>query len=103
MGEVGLASDSRITPASGFTLWFTGLSGSVKSTLGECIRRYTKGLYRRALAGDIPQFTGVSDPYEEPLEPELVIDTEQEDVAASAARVIGHLGELGYLRSVVDA
>jgi adenylylsulfate kinase len=75
----------------------------VKASLDACIRRDTKGLYRRALAGEIPQFTGVSDPYEEPLEPELVIDTEQEDVAASAARVIGQLGELGYLRSETDA
>jgi len=75
----------------------------VKASLDECIRRDTKGLYRRALAGELPQFTGVSDPYEEPLAPELVIDTEQEDVAASAARVIGHLGELGYLRSLADA
>src|SRR5881398_2738182 len=58
----------------------------VKASLDECIRRDTKGLYRRALAGELPQFTGVSDPYEEPLAPELVIDTEQEDVAASAAR-----------------
>src|SRR2546429_233375 len=41
----------------------------VRASLDECIRRDTKGLYRRALAGEIPQFTGVSDPYEEPLSP----------------------------------
>jgi len=75
----------------------------VKASLDECARRDTKGLYRRALAGQIPQFTGVSDPYEEPLQPELVVDTEQEGIGESAARVIGRLVELGYLGSGADA
>ena len=75
----------------------------VKASLDECVRRDTKGLYRRALAGEIPQFTGVSDPYEEPLRPELVIDTEREVVGESAARVIDRLVELGYLRGATDA
>src|SRR5258708_6203509 len=74
----------------------------VKASLDQCVRRDTKGLYRRALAGEIPQFTGVSDPYEEPLSPELVVDTEREDVATSAARVFDRLVELGYLRSGSD-
>src|SRR2546422_10527748 len=75
----------------------------VKASLDECIRRDTKGLYARALAGEIPQFTGVSDPYEEPLAAELVIDTEREEVADSASRVIDRLFELGHLRSPGDA
>jgi adenylylsulfate kinase len=75
----------------------------VKASLEECARRDTKGLYARALAGEIPQFTGVSDPYEEPLAPELVVDTEREDVATSATRVIDRLVELGYLASGADA
>ena len=75
----------------------------VRASLDECIRRDTKGLYRRALAGEIPQFTGVSDPYEEPLAPELVIDTEREEVADSASRVIDRLLELGHLRTPGDA
>jgi adenylyl-sulfate kinase len=75
----------------------------VKASLDACIGRDTKGLYRRALAGEIPQFTGVSDPYEEPVAPELVIDTERADVATSAARVIDRLLELGYLRNASDA
>ena len=75
----------------------------VKASLDECIRRDTKGLYRRALAGELPQFTGVSDPYEEPVSPELVIDTEREQVGESAARVINRLLELGHLRSPGDA
>jgi adenylyl-sulfate kinase len=75
----------------------------VKASLDACIGRDTKGLYRRALAGEILQFTGVSDPYEEPLAPELTIDTERETVGTSAARVIARLVELGYLRSASDA
>jgi len=75
----------------------------VKASLDQCVRRDTKGLYRRALAGEIPQFTGVSDPYEEPLSPELVIDTESEQIADSASRVIDRLFELGHLRSPGDA
>jgi adenylyl-sulfate kinase len=75
----------------------------VKASLEACVRRDTKGLYARALTGEIAQFTGVSDPYEEPLAPELVVDTEREDVATGAARVIERLVELGYLRSASDA
>jgi adenylylsulfate kinase len=75
----------------------------VKASLDACIRRDTKGLYRRAMTGEIPQFTGVSDPYEEPLDPELVVDTEHEVVGESAARVIDRLQELGHLRRVVGA
>jgi len=75
----------------------------VKASLDECIRRDTKGLYRRALAGEIPQFTGVSDPYEEPVSPELVIDTEREEIADSTSRVIDRLFALGHLRSSGDA
>src|SRR5437899_4506439 len=75
----------------------------VRASLDECIRRDTKGLYRRALAGEIPQFTGVSDPYEAPLEPELVVDTEQEPLEHSVARVIDRLVELEYLGSGTNA
>jgi adenylylsulfate kinase len=75
----------------------------VRASLAACIRRDTKGLYRRALAGEIAQFTGVSDPYEEPLAPELVVDTERESVAESAARVLARLAELGYVRNGADA
>jgi adenylylsulfate kinase len=75
----------------------------VKASLDECIRRDTKGLYRKALAGEIPQFTGVSDPYEEPPAAELVIDTEREEITDSASRVIDRLFELGHLRSAGDA
>ncbi|HXF06522.1 MAG TPA: adenylyl-sulfate kinase [Blastocatellia bacterium] len=62
-----------------------------------CIERDVKGLYRKALAGMIPHFTGISDPYEEPLQPELIIHSHQETPEESARRVIARLEELGYL------
>lgn len=74
----------------------------VKASLDECVRRDTKGLYKKALAGEIPQFTGVSDPYEEPERPELVVETEHEDLATSTERVLARLVELGYLRKDGD-
>lgn len=75
----------------------------VHASLDECIRRDVKGLYKKALAGDIPQFTGVSDPYEAPEHPELVVNTESEDLATSTTRVIDRLLELGYLRNGTHA
>ena len=74
----------------------------VKASLDECVRRDTKGLYKKALAGEIPQFTGVSDPYEEPERPELVVETEHEDLGTSTERVLARLVELGYLRKDGD-
>src|SRR6266542_3764991 len=75
----------------------------IRASHEACVRRDAKGLYRRALAGEIPQFTGVSDPYEEPLAPELVVDTERERVEQSAGRVLQRLIELGHLRNGADA
>jgi adenylylsulfate kinase len=60
----------------------------VRATVDECERRDVKGLYKRAREGDLDQFTGVSDPYEEPEAPEMVIETEREQPADSAARVV---------------
>jgi adenylyl-sulfate kinase len=60
----------------------------VKASVEACAQRDPKGLYAEALQGRIPEFTGVSDPYEEPLHPELVIDTERETKEQSAARIV---------------
>jgi 3',5'-nucleoside bisphosphate phosphatase len=60
----------------------------VRASLDECERRDVKGLYERARSGKIEGFTGVSDPYEEPLSPELVIDTEGEAPHQSVARLV---------------
>jgi adenylylsulfate kinase len=69
----------------------------VAPPLEECIRRDVKGLYQKAIAGEIKQFTGISDPYEEPLSPEIAIDTSRVSVDEGVARILGTLRELGYL------
>ena len=71
----------------------------VAPPLEECVARDTKGLYKKALAGEIQQFTGVSDPYEPPGAPELTIDTSSVDIATAVARVKARLAELGYLQA----
>jgi adenylylsulfate kinase len=65
----------------------------VHCSLDELVRRDVKGLYRRALAGEIPHFTGVSDPYEQPLDPEVAVDTAVESVDESVLRVLAALDE----------
>jgi adenylyl-sulfate kinase len=61
------------------------------------IERDTKGLYKKALAGEIKGFTGINDPYEAPLDPELVIHTDKETPAESAGRILAALRELRYI------
>jgi adenylylsulfate kinase len=65
----------------------------VQASVEECERRDVKGLYAKARTGEIKEFTGVSDPYEPPLNPELVLDTESESPEQSAAKIIGFLEE----------
>lgn len=69
----------------------------VSCPVEACIRRDVKGYYREALAGGRPHFTGVSDPYEEPLHPEVVVETEHEGPEQGIQRVVRELEALGYL------
>ena len=69
----------------------------VATPIEECARRDIKGLYAKAFAGEIKNFTGVSDPYEAPLQPELVLKTVGEPPEASAQRVIEALEAHGLL------
>jgi adenylyl-sulfate kinase len=69
----------------------------VKASVEECARRDVKGMYAKAFAGEIANFTGVSDPYEEPENPEIVCDTEHETLEESTAKVIAYLEENGYI------
>ena len=69
----------------------------VKCPIDICRQRDVKGLYKLADAGKIKEFTGVSDPYEEPEHPELVVETDRETVEESVARILAKLTELGYL------
>ncbi len=72
----------------------------VDAPIEVCADRDVKGLYKKAFAGEIPQFTGVSDPYEPPASPELHIKTTEEEPQESARRVLLKLEELGYLQPV---
>jgi adenylylsulfate kinase len=69
----------------------------VATPVEECERRDVKGLYAKARAGEIPEFTGVSDPYEEPASPELRIDTQESTPEESARVVLAKLEELGCI------
>jgi adenylylsulfate kinase len=71
----------------------------VHCSLDELVRRDTKGLYMRALSGELKRFTGISDPYEEPLSPEVAVDTEHEDVDQCVAKILAALDRLGYVRN----
>ena len=69
----------------------------VNTPLEICIKRDVKGMYKKALAGEIKGFTGVDDPYEAPVRPEIMIETETETPDMSAARILGKLEQLGLI------
>jgi len=72
----------------------------VATSLATCAERDVKGLYAKALAGQIPQFTGVSDPYEPPTAPEVVVHTDREPVETSVRQILACLERLGLSRAV---
>ena len=69
----------------------------VDCNLEECERRDPKGLYKRARAGEIKEFTGISAPYEPPLNPEIVVNTGKADVETCVLQVLSYLEEKGYI------
>lgn len=69
----------------------------VEAPIDVLAERDVKGLYKKALAGEIKNFTGVSDPYEPPLNPEIVCNSAAETVEQSRAKIMSRLAELGYL------
>jgi len=69
----------------------------VNASVEECARRDVKGLYAKALAGEIPQFTGVSDPYEAPENPEIELCTADETLDESVGKVIAYLEQNGWI------
>ena len=69
----------------------------VECPVEECAKRDVKGMYAKAFAGEIKNFTGVSDPYEEPENPEIVCHTAQETLEESTAKVIAYLEEHDYI------
>jgi adenylylsulfate kinase len=74
----------------------------VDAPLEVCAERDVKGLYKKAFAGEIEQFTGVSDPYEPPAAPDLVLKTDEEEPQESARKVIEKLEFFGYLPTEQD-
>ncbi|MBW7899001.1 putative adenylyl-sulfate kinase [Candidatus Brocadiaceae bacterium B188] len=70
----------------------------VKCPLDVCEQRDTKGLYKKARAGEVKEFTGISAPYEEPLHPELTIDTSTMTVDESTRTVLNYLEARGYVK-----
>ena len=69
----------------------------VDASVETCEKRDVKGLYKKARAGEIPEFTGVSAPYEAPERPEIVLDTNRQNVEESVEQVVRYLEEKGYL------
>ncbi|MCD6131005.1 MAG: adenylyl-sulfate kinase [Candidatus Hydrothermae bacterium] len=69
----------------------------VKCPVEVCIERDVKGMYKKALKGEIKNFTGIDDPYEEPLNPEVIVETDKETVEESVGKVMRKLAELGYI------
>lgn len=72
----------------------------MQAPLEVLAERDVKGLYRRAMAGEIPNFTGVSDPYEPPEQPDVTVDSSREPVEAGVERIWHLLVQRGYLSAV---
>jgi len=75
----------------------------VKCPLAVLAERDVKGLYKKALAGEIKEFTGVSDPYEEPLAPAIVVETDQETVEFSSNKIIYELERRGLVPGIFES
>ncbi len=69
----------------------------VQCSIEKLAERDVKGLYKKALAGEIPHFSGVSDPYEPPLNPEVSVSSETETVDQSLAKILGYLESKGII------
>lgn len=69
-----------------------------KCPLDVCIERDVKGMYKKAMRGEIKEFTGISDPYEEPLDPEILLQTDKETPQESVEKVWKRLEDMGYLK-----
>jgi len=69
----------------------------VKTNLDECERRDPKGLYKKARSGEIPQFTGISAPYQEPENPEIIVDTQKNTKEECSQQILDYLIKNSYI------
>ena len=74
-----------------------GLLDADRQLIEVLAERDVKGLYKKALAGEIPNFTGVSDPYEPPAQPEVVTHSDTETIEESAEKVLAYLADSGLI------
>ena len=93
---VPLISPYRVTRANARKEIPTFFEVWVKASVDECIKRDPKGLYKKALDGEIKNLTGLQAPYEEPENPELIIDTEKLSVEESVKAITSKIQDLGY-------
>jgi bifunctional enzyme CysN/CysC len=70
----------------------------VRCSLQTCIQRDPRGLYKRAIDGELPQLTGINSPYEEPLNPDIVLDTEHESIEENLRAILGMMKSKGIIR-----
>lgn len=75
----------------------------VKAPLEVCITRDVKGMYRKALAGEIKNFTGIDDPYEPPFAPEVTVETSRETPEDSTTRILRSLEQLALIEPLPEA
>ncbi|MBV9720232.1 MAG: adenylyl-sulfate kinase [Candidatus Eremiobacteraeota bacterium] len=75
----------------------------VRCSLDELVRRDVKGLYKKAIAGELQHFTGVSDPYEAPENPDVTVDSETESIEESVGKILTELKRRGYLPTDASA
>ncbi len=96
---------AAISPFENVREWSRDLIGDTfievyaRCPVEKCIDRDVKGMYKKALAGEIKGFTGVDDPFDEPVDPEIICDTEKESAEESAEKIIAYLRENGYMPS----
>ena len=79
--------------------WGAFVEVHIATSVEECARRDVKGLYEKAFAGEIKGFTGVDDPYEEPKNPEIKVETEEHDPEESARIIVDKLEQLGLVQN----
>ena len=75
----------------------------VRCPIEVLVRRDVKGLYAKALRGEVPNFTGISDPYEEPLSPDDVVETDRESLEESVEKLWSALAQRGYLPQTIPS